>query len=540
MIHQMMMLMQLEMQLRQQALVSYQESQDPVQRMQRLDDVMALNEQLNEVGSILGMLLNAPLERGMAVRLPAASTVSAPASHQGPATARGRVDAPVSDHSTLGSSLLRSRLRVLDTVSSGDEDNDDVSADETPDLSYATSTVDDVYDDDDLSDDGFDRAGSSALGSYNSYNVDSLTISITHQARGNADRVSAVSGDVNNAAGHPLVVGRTDADRRQVADRTSAAVNSRPSALLARRRDQSRQITVNQPTVSVTVNELHLGPAARSRAGSATTTTSTVALPPIQPAAGGAIAAGHTPLTQNSERTQPRQSTGSQGSAAVSSSTPRQLEPLPTNRSSRALSSVHGNMSVSTVSQQTMPASSNVAQQGSDAITANSNQPSADNSSSVLTEPWPIRSSATEPHLSTSVSANRSTAAQRSGRQETSRLTETRGYMVRGSHAAVGVAQGSRRVVQEMPGNRPAPHQLRRSSMRNALGRPAGPASMSTQRPSAARTPHVIPLPHPPSARAGRLSTSTTQSSSNNILRPRRRSEIAHEIMFPPQKDTEQ
>jgi len=532
MIHQMMMLMQLEMQLRQQALVSYQESQDPVQRMQRLDDVMALNEQLNEVGSILGMLLNAPLERGI--------TVSAPASHQGPATTRGRVDAPVSDHSTLGSSLLRSRLRVLDTVSSGDEDNDDVSADETPDLSYATSTVDDVDDDDDLSDDEFDRAGSSALGSYNSYNVDSLTISITHQARGNADRVSAVSGDVNNAAGHPLVVGRTDADRRQVADRTSAAVNSRPSALLARRRDQSRQITVDQPTVSVTVNELHLGPAARSRAGSATTTTSTVALPPIQPAAGGAIAAGHTPLTQNSERTQPRQSTGSQGSAAVSSNTPRQLELLPTNRSSRALSGVHGNMSVSTVSQQTMPASSNVAQQGSDAITANSNQPSADNSSSVLTEPWPIRSSATEPHISTSVSANRSTAAQRSGRQETSRLTETRGYMVSGSHAAVGAAQGSRRVVQEMPGNRPAPHQLRRSSMRNALGRPAGPASMSTQRPSAARTPHVIPLPHPPSARAGRLSASTTQSSSHNILRPRRRSEIAHEIMFPPQKDTEQ
>lgn len=63
MIQQMMLLMHLEMQLRQQALVSYQETSEPAIRMQRLDDVMALNEQLNEVGSILSMLLSAPINR---------------------------------------------------------------------------------------------------------------------------------------------------------------------------------------------------------------------------------------------------------------------------------------------------------------------------------------------------------------------------------------------------------------------------------------------------------------------------------------------
>jgi len=61
MIHQMMLLMHLEMQLRQQALTSYQEAQDPTMRLQRLDDVMALNEQLNEVGGILSTLLSTPL-----------------------------------------------------------------------------------------------------------------------------------------------------------------------------------------------------------------------------------------------------------------------------------------------------------------------------------------------------------------------------------------------------------------------------------------------------------------------------------------------
>ncbi|ELU03701.1 hypothetical protein CAPTEDRAFT_217937 [Capitella teleta] len=63
MIHQMMTLLHLEMQLRQQALNSYQEAQDPMRRIQRLDEVLALNEQLNEVGGILSGLLTTPLSR---------------------------------------------------------------------------------------------------------------------------------------------------------------------------------------------------------------------------------------------------------------------------------------------------------------------------------------------------------------------------------------------------------------------------------------------------------------------------------------------
>ena len=52
MIHQMMLLLHLEMNLRQQALTSYTQTHDPVGRLARLDEVLALNEQLNEVGPI--------------------------------------------------------------------------------------------------------------------------------------------------------------------------------------------------------------------------------------------------------------------------------------------------------------------------------------------------------------------------------------------------------------------------------------------------------------------------------------------------------
>ena len=61
MIHQMMLLLHLEMQLRQQALVSYSQAQDSDTRLRRLDEVLALNEQLNEVGTILSALLSTPM-----------------------------------------------------------------------------------------------------------------------------------------------------------------------------------------------------------------------------------------------------------------------------------------------------------------------------------------------------------------------------------------------------------------------------------------------------------------------------------------------
>ena len=63
MLHQMMMLLHLEMQLRQQALVSYSHATDPETRLARLDEVLALNEQLNEVGGILSALLSNPINR---------------------------------------------------------------------------------------------------------------------------------------------------------------------------------------------------------------------------------------------------------------------------------------------------------------------------------------------------------------------------------------------------------------------------------------------------------------------------------------------
>lgn len=71
MIHQMMLLLHLEMQLRQQALVSYSQAQDPNTRLRRLDEVLSLNEQLNEVGTILSALLSGPLtNRVSQARLP--------------------------------------------------------------------------------------------------------------------------------------------------------------------------------------------------------------------------------------------------------------------------------------------------------------------------------------------------------------------------------------------------------------------------------------------------------------------------------------
>ena len=77
MIHQMMLLMHLEMQLRQQAFTSYQAAHDPRQRLQRLDDVLALNEQLNEVGSILSAMLSVPVVRRPGTTTPGTGRESA-------------------------------------------------------------------------------------------------------------------------------------------------------------------------------------------------------------------------------------------------------------------------------------------------------------------------------------------------------------------------------------------------------------------------------------------------------------------------------
>ncbi len=61
MIHQMMVLLHLEMALRQRAMASYAQARSADQRQARLDEVLALNEQLSEVGGILSGLLGEPL-----------------------------------------------------------------------------------------------------------------------------------------------------------------------------------------------------------------------------------------------------------------------------------------------------------------------------------------------------------------------------------------------------------------------------------------------------------------------------------------------
>jgi len=562
MIHQMMLLMHVEMQLRQQALVSYQEARDPSQRMQRLDDVMALNEQLNEVGSILGMLLNTPFDRGASVQL-AARTESPPARHHSPSTVGSRFETPVSDESSLGSLLPRFRFQV-----DADSDDDDSSTDEFTDdivVSSAASNVADA-DNDGTFDDNFRRADSSSGSSvWNSYDFVSLMPSSHRQARNtvahtvNADRVSAgipVSTSVNNGISCSSVISGSGRERQQVASTlpvssTSTVSGGGSSVLLSRRRDHPRtprRMTVEHVPVSVTVNELQPSVGVRSQAGIRTAPSQTVTLPQIQSAAGAVAPVSQTPLAQNGDQLT---MAGRQLTVSGSSSgTPRQLEPLSRNRSSARCNTLVGG----TDSQQMLPASSRVAQQVPSSTSGSSStsgmnasqqlvstQPLV-NGSSVLTEPWPVLP-ATEQRVTASVS-NRSRVSQAAtSRNE----ANARGGLARNSHLSVGAAaatRGPRRTVQEMHNNHPA-LQLRRSSVRNPLSRPAGPGSVSTLRPSAPQGARVVPLPHPP-VRGSRQqgfndhnAADSRTTASNDILRPRRRSEIAHDIMFPPQKDTE-
>lgn len=545
MIQQMMMLMHLEMQLRHQALASYQEAQDADQRIRRLDDVMALNEQLNEVGSILSMLLNAPFQRGAAV-----GTEYPPAVHHNPSlTAGSRSVSP-------DGRLLLPRFHFHDTDS--DDDDIDTSADEVTDVSYATSNVDDaIYDEE------FGRAGSSSDSTgMNSYDFESSArISLGHAVSG-----ENMSMGGRNAGGRPSVISGTGTDQWQVTatvPSSSTAFNVHSPVVLSRRRDRQstpRRMTVEQPSVNVTVNLLHLPASVQFPNTLATTMPHTGTLPHVQSSAVRVAPESRTPLTRTGDHLRPaaavRQVTELLSSAGVTGSTvssSRQPERPSRNRFSTMLSAVHGNTSAGTSSHQTLPASSLIAHQvssgDSDArstsvdsasqqtiFAVNSSQPSA-HSSTVLTEPWPILPM-TEPHTSASVSTNRSAIAHPAARHEESQYSQTRGHLTRNNHPPAGVTHGPQRAVQQVPVNRPA-LPLRRSSVRNALGRPAGPASVSTLRP------RMIPLPHPPvSSRRqsfGNQGTAGGRSQvSSDMLRSRRRSEIAHEIMFPPQNDSEQ
>lgn len=556
MIQQMMTLMHLEMQLRHQALVSYQEAQDTAQRMRRLDDVMALNEQLNEVGSILGMLMNAPIDRDEAAwRAAASGTESPPAVHHSPSSIMGgRFISPDPDS---GSLLPRFRFREHDTAF--DEDDVDTSADEANDASYATSNVDNAASYEDFDGDGSLYDSSEV----NSYSFDG----VARNSVGQPISEENVSVGGRNAGGRPMVsgsgTGYWQVTATMPAPSSSTALSGRSPAMLSHRHDQTstpRQMPAQHPAVTVTFNVLHLPASARSTATFPTTDPHAGTLPHVQSTAGGAAAASRTPLTHNSDHARPAvaqgQATGSLGSAGgtgSASGSSRQPRPPSRNRLTSVLPVLPG--STSNNSRQTLPTSSVVAQQvsssngdvnSSGAVSASQQMNSAANSSqqsargsSVSIEPWPILP-ATEPPVSTSVSTNRSGAVvQPAARRNESQHSQTRDRLARYDRpAAVTVTRGRQRAVQQAPVYRP-PLLPRRSSVRNVLGRPAGPASVSTAHS------RMVPIPHPPASSRqqsfGNQSTAVgrTQASSD-MLRPRRRSEIAHEIMFPPQNDTEQ
>jgi len=526
MIHQMMMLMHLEMQLRQQALVSYQTAQDPAQRLQRLDDVMALNEQLNEVGSILGMLLNAPLEHGASIRH-ARSTVSPPAHHHGPSTMGGRFGTPIAE-STPRSSLPSFRFQLHDSDSDDDDDNEGGVTDDN--VSVAASNVTDA-----LFGEDYGRTSSLSDSSvWGSYNFDSSTPTSHRQPR------SIVS------------TNRQQSVSTVPALSTSAAFNDYSEPVLLGRR-------LNHPTtpqwmrselapVIMTVAELNSSVGARSQAEDGATMSHNVTLPQIQSTSGGIAPPSRTSLVQNGNHVQFVMAERQSSVSGSSSGTPRQLEPLARNRSNGLLSAAQSG-TLQRVSQQVLSASSYVSQtvssstSGASSTSAshhavNSNQLSSD-ASGVVTEPWPVLP--TTEQRASSLSTNQSAISQPVARHDEPHLSRAHS---RNIHLPTGATYGPRRAVHEMHSIRPA-LQLRRSSVRNGLSRPTGPSSVSNVRHPAPHGPRVVPIPHPP-ARGGRQQGAgghSTASSriyaSNDILRPRRRSEIAHDIMFPRQNDSE-
>jgi len=537
MIQQMMMLMHLEMALRQQALVSYQEAQDADQRIRRLDDVMALNEQLNEVGSILSMLLNAPFDRGEAAWRAAAAA----AGFESP------VDAHHSPSSIRHGHSLSPGFHLQQHYIDSDDDDDTIeaSADEATDVSYATSNVDDSEE--------FDEAGSLSVSTVvNGYNFDSL-------ARRNGDNVT-VGGRFAGSRAHVVSGSGTDhwqaAAAALLAPSSSAGFSDHSSVLLSRRRDRQstpRRMAVEQPAVSVTVNVLHLPASVQPPATLSTTTAPhTSTLQHVQSTARGVASVGRTPLTQNSDHMPPpavtgRQRTGSSlTSAAVTSSTSsssRRPEPPSRNRLPAVTSVVHGTRSQQTLPESRQQVSSGNCDVGSTAVVStsqatnssvNRSQPSAD-SSSVLTEPWPMLPTA-EAHTSASLSTNRSAIAHRAVRHDGSQQPQIQGRLARSIRPVADVTtHGPQRAVQQVPVIRPT-LPLRRASVRNTLGRPAAPASVR---------PRMIPLPHPPATTrqqsfSNQGAAGSRTQASRDMLRPRRRSEIAHEIMFPPRNDTEQ
>ena len=133
MIHQMMTLLNLEMQLRHQSLISYQRAAEPTARVQRLDEALALNEQLSEVGTILSALLSSPMT------VAHSSTSDAPQIAGEPpplyATSQRSGQMPIGRVSNL--------MQALNAVDDDDSDEDsdsDSSSESSLDLSFSITS----------------------------------------------------------------------------------------------------------------------------------------------------------------------------------------------------------------------------------------------------------------------------------------------------------------------------------------------------------------------------------------------------------------
>ncbi|KAK2161737.1 hypothetical protein LSH36_110g01028 [Paralvinella palmiformis] len=126
MIHQMMTLLHLEIQLRQQSFISYQSAMEPMARVQRLDEVLALNEQLNEIGTILSALLSTPLagQSGQPQRTGSPETSASLASGSSART------------------LTRRVLSGMPPLTGDDDDDDDDDSDSSSDSSSSDSSLD--------------------------------------------------------------------------------------------------------------------------------------------------------------------------------------------------------------------------------------------------------------------------------------------------------------------------------------------------------------------------------------------------------------
>ena len=156
-LHNMLMVLQLEMQMRRSALSSLPANADHSTRLQRMDEVLALNEQLDEAAMMLAMLMSLPVREAMNLAqarsnmlggiispssLPTTPSISAPSSVPSlpptPLSSSGssQVSGTSSTSQTRASVQQRGRFR-FDPVSESEDESDSDSSDS----SFLTPTI---------------------------------------------------------------------------------------------------------------------------------------------------------------------------------------------------------------------------------------------------------------------------------------------------------------------------------------------------------------------------------------------------------------